>query len=100
MTKTSVAMWINIILLPIIANYFINNRYYGANGLAGIVFDYHISALTVGLPVKLFDPANMIVRMLISVKCIRNYIIKARYLKRNPEDKVEEELMRKIYAFY
>lgn len=100
MTKTSVAMWINIIILPIIVNYFINNRYYGADGLSGIVFDYHISSISVGLIVKLLDPVNLIFKLCISVKCIRNYIIKARYIKRNKDDKIEEESMKKIYRFY
>lgn len=100
MTKTSVAMWINIIILPIIVNYFINNRYYGADGLSGIAFDYHISSITVGLVVKLLDPVNLIFKLCISVRCIRNYIIKARYIKRNKTDKIEEESMKKIYRFY
>jgi hypothetical protein len=86
MNKTSFAMWINIILLPIIVNYLLNNRYYGAAGLAGIVFDYHISAISVGLVVKLLDPLNLMRRLGIAMKCIRNSIIKARYRKGNKED--------------
>jgi hypothetical protein len=86
MTKSSAAMWINIIILPIIVNYFLNNRYYGADGLAGIIFDYHISALTVGLTVKLLDPLNLIFKFLICVKCIRNYIIKTKYLKKSQKE--------------
>lgn len=100
MSKSSVAMWINIIILPIIVNYIINNRYYGADGLSGIVFDYHISSIAVGLAVKLFDPLNLIFRLCISIKCIRNYFIKARYRKKNKEDPIEEEAMKNVYKFY
>jgi hypothetical protein len=100
MTKTSVAMWINIILLPIIVNYFINNRYYGSDGLAGIVFDYHISTITVGLMVKLLDPASLLIYLGINIKCIRNYLIKARYRKGKSHDQIEEEQMRNVYQLY
>jgi hypothetical protein len=81
MNKSAVATWINIIILPIIVNYFINDRYYGSNGLSGIVFDYHISALTVGLVVKLLDPVNLLIKLAINIKCIRNGIINAKYRK-------------------
>lgn len=100
MTKTSVAMWINIILLPIIVNYFINNRYYGSDGLAGIVFDYHISTITVGLTVKLLDPVSLLIYLGINIKCIRNYLIKARYRKGKSQDQIEEEQMRNVYKLY
>lgn len=83
MTKTSVAMWINIIILPIIVNYFINGKYYGADGLAGIAYDYHISTIAVGLTVKLLDPMSLLIWLGINIKCIRNYLIKARYQKGN-----------------
>lgn len=81
-------MWINIIVLPIIVNYFINNRYYGADGLSGIVFDYHISSIAVGLTIKLLDPVNLAFKLIISIKCIRHYFIKARYRKKNKEDHI------------
>jgi hypothetical protein len=100
MTKSSVAMWINIIILPIIVNYFINNRYYGSDGLAGIVFDYHISTLTVGLGVKLLDPLSLLIYLGTSIKCIRNYLIKARYRKGVSQDQSEEESLRNIYKLY
>jgi hypothetical protein len=100
MTKSSVAMWINIIILPILVNYFINNRYYGADGLAGIVFDYHISTIAVGLTVKLFDPMSLIIWLGLSIKGIRNYLIKARYQKGQLSDKVKEESMRNVYNLY
>lgn len=100
MTKTSVAMWINIIILPIIVNYIINNRYYGSDGLAGIVFDYHISTITVGLSVKLLDPVSLIIYLGTSIKCIRNCLIMTRYRKSTSKDQSEEESLRNIYKLY
>ena len=36
----------------------------------------------------------------INIKFIRNNVIKARYRKTKPEDKIEEEQMRKVYDLY
>lgn len=84
--KTSILMWINIIGLPIIVNYVFNDQLFGAEGLAGIVFDYHISALTINLVLKLVDPVSSIIKLCLSVKCIRDYFIKARYNKQEQSD--------------
>lgn len=86
MNKTSVLMWINIIFLPIVVNYFFNNRYYGASGVAGIVFDYHVSAVTINIILKLVDPLAFIIKIGLEVRCIRNYLIKARYHKTEPDE--------------
>ena len=85
------AVCINIIALPIIVNVFINDyQYYGAEGLSSIVYDYHISAIAIGLLVKFLDPASLIVKLIINVKWLRNYFIKARYNKKRPDDMIEE----------
>jgi len=81
MNKSSVLVWINIIILPIIVNYIISDRYYGANGLAGIVFDYHISAVSVNLLLKFIDPTYALIRIGLEIRCIRDYLIRARYQK-------------------
>jgi hypothetical protein len=56
MNKVLFATSINIIVLPIISNYVLRSNFFGSKGLAGMVFDYQISVLTVGLMVKLTDP--------------------------------------------
>ena len=101
MNKSVIAVCINIIALPILVNVFINNySYYGAEGLSRIVYDYHVSAIAIGLLVKFLDPAFLFIKMVINIKGLRNYFIKARYSKKRSEDKIEEEQMKKIYAFY
>lgn len=83
MNKTSFLMWVNIIILPIMVNYIVRKKYFGSDGVSGIVFDYHISALTAGLIVKFIDPVNFIFWVCLSIKTIRNYFIKAKYKKKN-----------------
>ena len=81
MHKASFLMWINIILLPIFVEYVLSNTYFGGNGLSGIVFDYHVSALTISLLVKFIDPVNFILRTALCIKCIRNYLVRIHYKK-------------------
>jgi len=82
MTKSAIAMLVNIIFLPILVSYIYNNSYFGGNGVAGIVFDYHISALAISLIFKLFDPITLILNICVGVHCIRNYLIRVRYHKK------------------
>jgi hypothetical protein len=63
MAKSSTAMAVNIIILPIIVNYVLRDEYFGASGLAGIVLDYHLTALLVSLPLKLLDPLALLLRL-------------------------------------
>lgn len=56
MNKSSPAMWINTIIIPIVVNYVFYDRYYGADGVAGIVFDYQVTALAVSLPLMVINP--------------------------------------------
>jgi len=76
MNKVLIATCINIIVLPIISNYVLRNNVYGSNGLAGMVFDYQISVLGVGLVMKFIDPSNFIKRVLLGIRKIRNMIIR------------------------
>jgi hypothetical protein len=89
MTKTSIALLVNIILLPILVNYIYNNKYFGGKGVAGIVFDYHITNLVIGLIFKLFDPLTFILKLGISLHFIRDYLIRARYSKKASDTKIE-----------
>lgn len=81
-------MLVNIILLPILVTYIYKNQYFG-KGLAGIVFDYHISALVISLVVKLFDPLTLLTRIGIGIHCIRNYLIRTRYHKKSEETAID-----------
>ena len=76
MNKVLFATCVNIIALPIISNYVLRNNVYGSKGLAGMVFDYQISLLGVGLIVKLIDPGSFIKRLLLNVRKIRNVLIR------------------------
>jgi len=76
MNKVLIATCINIIVLPIISNFVIRNNVYGSKGLAGMVFDYQISVLGVGLVMKLIDPGIFIKRVLLMVRPIRNVLIR------------------------
>lgn len=76
MNKVLFATCVNIIALPIISNYVIRNNVYGSKGLAGMVFDYQISILGVGLVIKLIDPGNAIKRILLLIRKSRNIIIR------------------------
>jgi hypothetical protein len=55
-SKACFATWVNIIAVPIIVNDIIFSRYYGVDGVAGIVVDYQVAALAASLPLKLFNP--------------------------------------------
>ena len=55
-SKACFATWVNIIVVPIIVNYVIYDKYYGVDGVAGIVVDYQVAALAASLPLKLFNP--------------------------------------------
>jgi hypothetical protein len=76
MNKVLFSTCINIIALPIISNYVLRNNVYGSKGLAGMVFDYQISILGVGIIVKLVDPVNFIKRILLNIRKTRNLIIR------------------------
>jgi hypothetical protein len=100
MHKTQYLILINIIVLPILVNYVFQNQLFGAQGLAGIVFDYHVSALAVNLILKLIDPVSSIIKFCLSIRCIREYFIKARYNKKENIIDDDETLMKKVYSLY
>ena len=84
------ATLINIIVLPIIIHLVMNNyTYYGSEGLSSIVFDYHVSSILVGLLIKFINPQFVVVKIILNVKCFRNYFIKARYIKSNDKDRIQ-----------
>ncbi len=76
MNKVLFATCVNIIALPIISNYVLRDNVYGSRGLAGMVFDYQISLLGVGLVMKFIDPPIFIKRVLLSIRKIRNIILR------------------------
>ena len=86
MNKSSAAMWINVIVLPIITNYVFNDNYYSSKGLAGIVFDYHITSLAVIVFTKMLDPISLILKILLGIKCIRRFWIKLDYQKKEEDE--------------
>ena len=83
MTKASFATWINIIVVPIVVNYVIYDKYYGSEGVAGMVFDYQVAALAASLPLMLFNPLDVLVNIVLKIRCIRNYVIRLKYTKKD-----------------
>ena len=81
--KACFAMWINIIVVPIVVNYVIYDRYYGVDGVAGMVVDYQIAALAASLPLKLFNPLELVIGIALKIKCIRHWIIRLKYRKKS-----------------
>lgn len=79
MEKSIVLSCFNIIIMPIIVNYVFFNKLYGANGAAGIAFDYHVSALTTNLIMKLVGPLEMLLRIALAIKTFRNWLIKFKH---------------------
>ena len=86
MSKTLFAMSINVIVLPIIVNYGFGNSIYGASGLAGIVFDYHISAVTINIVLQLINPIFIVLKVCLYIKRIRNFLIRSIYTKIEDEN--------------
>ena len=76
MNKSLFAISVNVIVLPIISNWYIKDKIFGTNGLSGMVFDYQISCLLIGLPLKLLDPVEIIKRIALYVRFTRNIFIK------------------------
>lgn len=56
MNKFSPATWINTIIIPIIVNHMIYDKYYGSDGVSGLAFDYQVTALCISLPMMLINP--------------------------------------------
>jgi hypothetical protein len=85
MNKSSPATWINTIIIPIIVNYIIYGKYYGADGVSGLAFDYQVTALAISLPLMVINPIEVLVAICLKIKCIRNYLIRSRYRKRSDQ---------------
>ena len=100
MNKSIFLMCINVIVLPIITNYVFGHKLYGANGLAGIVFDYHISAVTINMLLKLIDPVFLVLTIGLYVRTTRNWLIKFKYRRADASTIDEESMMKNVYKLY
>ena len=76
MNKSIAAISVNVIVLPIISNYYLKNRVFGTEGLSGMVFDYQITTLAVGLTLKLVNPVQIVKRLVLHVRKARNFVIR------------------------
>lgn len=76
MNKSLFAISVNVIILPIISNWYIKDKVFGTNGLSGMVFDYQISCLLIGLPLKLLDPLEIVKRIALYIRFTRNKLIR------------------------
>ena len=76
MNKALFATCFNVLVLPMIVFVTMRGIPFGQNGLVGFVFNYHITTLTAGLILRLISPVDQIKRIIISVKCVRNWFLK------------------------
>lgn len=76
MNKSLFATCVNILILPIIVYVQLQDDLYGPNGLVGFVFNYHITVITAGLALKLFNPVELIIRVALAVRSLRNKILR------------------------
>lgn len=75
MNKTLFATCVNTLILPIIVYVYMQNSLYGSTGLVGFIFNYHVTTITVGLALKLFNPISLIKRLLLAIKSTRYTIL-------------------------
>ena len=76
MNKSLFATCVNILILPIIVYVELQDDLYGPNGLVGFVFNYHITVITAGLALKLFNPVALIIRVALAIRTFRNKILR------------------------
>lgn len=76
MNKALFATSVNIIALPLITNYVFKVDVFSTKGMTGMIFDYQISTLFIGLPLKLFNPTELLSRLALYVRAVRNWIIR------------------------
>jgi hypothetical protein len=58
-----------------IINIVLKDNLYGKKGLAGLVFDYHITVITAGLLSSLVNPIGIIKLIIANVKCLRKIFL-------------------------
>ena len=100
MNKALFATSCNIILLPVITNWVFKVDVFSTKGMTGMVFDYQISTLFIGLPLKLFNPVEMVTRLALYVRFIRNWIIRYFCLELNMAEENQDNGIKVINKFY
>lgn len=77
MNKVLFLSLVNIVVLPILSNYIVMGTgfLYGNDGLAGLAFDYHITAIVQAFT-KIFDPMMIIKKVLITLRFTRYKLIR------------------------
>jgi len=76
MNKALFTTCINTLILPLIVNVYIKGRLYGALGLVGFAFNYHFTLLTAGLALQLFDPLDLVLKLLLYIRYTRHKIFR------------------------
>jgi hypothetical protein len=70
--KTVFTQFLNSVIVPLISDNLIQNKFYGPDGVAGTVFDFSISNTMVFVVLVYFDPTYYAKKILLSIKCARN----------------------------
>lgn len=76
MNKALFTTCINTLVLPLIVNVYIKGKLYGGAGLVGFAFNYHFTLLTAGLALQLFNPIDLVLKLLLFIRYTRNKIFK------------------------
>jgi hypothetical protein len=98
MNKALFATCVNILILPMIVYIVIKDDFFGANGLVGFVFNYHITTITAGLALRFFNPIDLLKQLGFNIKPIRNAIF--RFLRKSYDEREEEAFMLQINEMY
>lgn len=98
MNKALFTTCINTLILPLIVNVYINRKLYGALGLVGFTFNYHLTLLTAGLALQLFNPLDLVLRLLLWIRYSRNKIF--RLVRKSFSLKEDEQFKKRILKMY
>lgn len=71
-----VAQTINIIVLPMIMNVFVQDNIYGSEGLIGMTLDFQFLVFMIMFIFSIINIPHQVVRFIIKVPFLRNYVIK------------------------
>ena len=72
----------------------------GTKGLTGLVYGYQISTLFIGLPTKLFNPLELIKRLALYARALRNFIIRYFCLDLNMAEENQGKGIKTINKLY
>ena len=98
LTKTVFTQSINCIALPFISEVLTTKNYFGASGVSGVAFDFSISNSLVPVVLSLLNPVYLLKRLLLWIKCSRNFLI--RWMCKGLDPKKNLQFVPSVNKFY